>query len=622
MIRSGIQACLWVAMILLAGVWTSGAQGLAQPDEDQIRELMVLRGGVPHFFKKVLETQDPLKVAYFGGSITAGAGASRPEYCYRARVTSYLREQLPGRDIVEVNASMGGTGSFLGAFRVQQDCMKQSPDLVFVEYAVNDGGETEKQCIASMEGIVRQIWTANPQCDIVFIYTTVEGWFKSYQSGEIPQSIRAHEKVAQHYGIASINVGKAAALMVNSGKWKREDFARDGVHPTDACYQVYSDVILKCGELARSQWSSEAKVAARTPLVPSLSVSPLEPGRMIPAASAQLGKGWKTGAKSPAGYFPSVIESDQPGAVLTFVFSGPYLGFFDVLGPDSGAFEYSIDGGEWVLVKNFDRWAKDYYRTHCMRVAEGLSYSKAHTLKLRVSEVQSEGSKGRFTRLGYFLVASPEPQLPAEDVRAKAQALFPTDGVPQGWRLSAWHDVSAAPPEGAQWEVKEGILHGSTPRGTWLVSEKEYNDFYIEFEFLIPERGNSGFGIRFPSPGDPAFDGMEIQMCDPRYYTGSGYGYELGELTGCVYMAILPRVDMYLPGQWNKYQICCRGPHLSIVLNGTQIVLANLDEETKTLERGKPLCERPRQGYLGFQELSRGGGHVMIRHAKIYEFGK
>ena len=40
----------------------------------------------------------------------------------------------------------------------------------------------------------------------------------------------------------------------------------------------------------------------------------------------------------------------------------------------------------------------------------------------------------------------------------------------------------------------------------------------LMFEFKLGEQGNSGCGLRFPLFGDPAFDGLELQMVDPRYY--------------------------------------------------------------------------------------------------------
>jgi hypothetical protein len=50
--------------------------------------------------------------------------------------------------------------------------------------------------------------------------------------------------------------------------------------------------------------------------------------------------------------------------------------------------------------------------------------------------------------------------------------LFPNEGEPRGFHVTAWDDVSKPAPNGATWLVRDGVLHGSTPRGTWLVSYK------------------------------------------------------------------------------------------------------------------------------------------------------
>src|SRR5688500_14105489 len=77
--------------------------------------------------------------------------------------------------------------------------------------------------------------------------------------------------------------------------------------------------------------------------------------------------------------------------------------------------------------------------------------------------------------------------------------LFTGDGEPKGFHVTAWDDVSKPPPAGARWVVADGVLTGSTPRGTWLVSDEEYADFALELEFKIGPSGNSGIGLRFPA---------------------------------------------------------------------------------------------------------------------------
>jgi hypothetical protein len=204
--------------------------------------------------------------------------------------------------------------------------------------------------------------------------------------------------------------------------------------------------------------------------------------------------------------------------------------------------------------------------------------------------------------------------------------LFPEDGIPNHWSVRAWNDVKNPGPDGAVWKVVEGVLHGSEPRGTWLVSDKEYGDFVLRFEFKLGERGNSGCGLRFPGFGDPAFDGLELQMVDPRYYPPDFGDVPANELTGSLYRAIAPSEQLFQPTAWNRYEVTCRGANVKVVLNGRQVVDDDLSKHHKIIKRHNgadavPLKDRPRKGHIGFQELSRGGAHVEIRNAEIKELG-
>lgn len=214
----------------------------------------------------------------------------------------------------------------------------------------------------------------------------------------------------------------------------------------------------------------------------------------------------------------------------------------------------------------------------------------------------------------------------AEDSTAWTR-LFPEDGVPKGWYVTEWSDVSKKADEKIKWKVVDGVLHGSDPRGTWLVSGKEYGDFELEFEWKIGPRGNSGCGLRFPAAGDPAFDGLELQMCDPRYYGEDAPKIPKSELTGSLYRAVEPKVDIagvFKPEDWNKYQVRLAGSKVNVKLNGAQVLDYDLNQHTAIVKRHNgqdavALKDRPRRGHIGFQELSRGGGHVEIRNARIRE---
>jgi hypothetical protein len=200
--------------------------------------------------------------------------------------------------------------------------------------------------------------------------------------------------------------------------------------------------------------------------------------------------------------------------------------------------------------------------------------------------------------------------------------LFPDDGQPQGWTVTTWNDLKQPAEAGVVWTVKDGVLHGSTSRGTWLVSDREYDDFELRFEFKLGEQGNSGVALRAPMFGDPAFDGMELQMADLRYNPEA----KDSELTGGIYRAIAPREQVYKPTEWNRYEVKLQGNRLWVKLNETVIHDTNLDEHAEEVLRhdgavAPPVKDRPRKGHIGFQELGR-GDQVQIRNARIRELGR
>ena len=205
---------------------------------------------------------------------------------------------------------------------------------------------------------------------------------------------------------------------------------------------------------------------------------------------------------------------------------------------------------------------------------------------------------------------------PAEGFRP----LFAAEGVPKGWVVRHWADVTKPAEGDPVWTVKDGILTSGGNRGCWLLSEKEYGDFTLEYEFKLGPSGNSGLAMRCPPQGDPAFDGMELQMADWRYHPAA----EASELSGGIYRALAPRRQVYKPEQWNHLRVTLKGTRLTVDMNGETIQDTDLAQHREPVRRhdgsmAAALSERPRKGRIGFQNLSREGGQVMIRGARIRE---
>lgn len=205
-----------------------------------------------------------------------------------------------------------------------------------------------------------------------------------------------------------------------------------------------------------------------------------------------------------------------------------------------------------------------------------------------------------------------------EPTNGDAESLFVEEGAPAGWSVRQWNDISQPAGSKDSWVVREGVLHGGEPRGTWLVSEREYENFELEFEFKLGALGNSGLALRAPLKGDPAFDGMELQMADFRYNTDA----KDSELTGGIYRAIAPQKQVYKPEEWNRYEITLDGNKLRATLNGELIHDIDLSQQEQIVKRhdgsdAPPVKDRPTRGHIGFQNLSRDGNDVLIRNVRI-----
>jgi len=361
-VTSGMNKMFLVLALILAMT----AHGEKQYNKTDEQPALHARRGLPNTFKK-LKSGEPLVIAYLGGSITAAPG-------YRVQTEQWFRQQYPQAHIKAINAGVGGTGSDLGVFRLQDDVLKYNPGLVFIEYAVNDGSDSVT-ISKSMEGIVRQIKKHDPQTDICFLYTVSEPMLKDLQQGKEIRSVKYTEQIAQYYGLPSINLSldvisqlQKNALVFRGQKGTdygaQTVFTYDGVHPTVEGHKIYTATIA-AAFTDMDKNGAQAQSATRLP-------APWMPGcyeqtaQYSPAIFKRT-KGWKSGTdnadlKSFATAFPDLIYSSSPQDSLVVRFKGSVIGIQDIIGPSSGAALITIDGKPPIRKTRFDKYGGNYRR--------------------------------------------------------------------------------------------------------------------------------------------------------------------------------------------------------------------------------------------------------------------
>lgn len=351
-----------------------------------------------------LKLRKTLNVGYLGGYITMGRGASYPALtCWRAKTTDYLRATYPDATISEINATVGGAGSDLGAFRVSQDLLSKKPDIVFVEFVVNDAGLEETRALRCLEGVVRQIKKANRLTDIVFVYTVTRKMGEFYARGETPPSVERHRRIAAHYGIPEVNIGETLWKTVTDTHGG--DFTRlvpDNIYPNDEGYAVYADALRTFLEAHRA----DVLPPVLPPLPAPLSERPLEQGRLIDAWTLPAAPGWLREEKPLADRFLHRLTAREPGAELVVPFVGDAVGLYWLVAPDSGDIEWTVDRGDWERCSSWDKFALRTPRAHYTVLTDSLKFGP-HTLHVRVLDEKNPESTGTAIRLGALLVNGP-----------------------------------------------------------------------------------------------------------------------------------------------------------------------------------------------------------------------
>lgn len=354
-------------------------------------ELLQIRDGVGNVFEK-LSKGETVKIAYLGGSITAANG-------WRPKTTEWFKKTFSNAKIEEIHAAIGGTGSDLGVFRIARDVLQYQPDLLFVEFAVNDGGALPEKIWRSMEGIVRQTWKANPKTDIVFVYTISEALAKEPREGICNRSMSSMELLADFYGIPSINFTVPVLALEKSGKllFKGESapegvilFSKDSVHPLDAGHQIYVQAVIESFE----KMKGTKPVSHQSKLAKTFISDHWETAQLVPITESMLQGEWKKLdadnhlQKSFGQRLGAIWYSGKPGSQLTFKFKGSQAKIYDLVGPNGGQVIVTVDGKtKEKPVARFDSYCT-YHRLATLDLASNLDADVVHTITVEVHPEQ------------------------------------------------------------------------------------------------------------------------------------------------------------------------------------------------------------------------------------------
>lgn len=190
---------------------------------------------------KKAEAGEPVTIAVIGGSITQGTiskGANdsqvQKKACYADLFFAWWKETFPKAEITVVNAGIGATDSYLGVHRVDEDVLKFHPDVVLVEFSVNDADTTAYK--TSYDNLVYKLAFSEdaPAVMLLFMGQT-----------NLASAQNSHQLIGFNYKLPMVSYLNLLSDFLDSGRYTDKELSGDVTHPSALGHAIVGEMLWK-----------------------------------------------------------------------------------------------------------------------------------------------------------------------------------------------------------------------------------------------------------------------------------------------------------------------------------------------------------------------------------------
>ncbi|MCM1261476.1 MAG: SGNH/GDSL hydrolase family protein [Butyrivibrio sp.] len=343
--------------------------------------------------KKAAEGEK-VTVAVIGGSITQGtisSGSSdssvNEKRCYADIFFSWWKETFPQTEFECINAGIGATDSYIGVHRLQSDVLDYKPDIVLVEFAVNDSNTIFYK--KTYDNLVRMIAKAENEPAVLLL-------FMAQTNGATAQENQAI--IGASYGMPMLSYGNVMKEMINSGKYSDSELSGDVVHPSALGHAIAGEIIWKylnsIYEHMDEYKEPESLETAALTKDCYANARIVDSTQIEPAGSSGFEK------KDVFYVFPNNWTCEEGSGEICFTAEFANLGvlYYRQVDGNGGQYEVYVDGNmEAVLDADFkDGWGNCAEAQSCYSSDE----VKEHEIIIRAKE---DSTGNAFTILGLML---------------------------------------------------------------------------------------------------------------------------------------------------------------------------------------------------------------------------
>lgn len=205
-------------------------------DEMYARATQFLEGDLTRLAKAMRKAKrgEEVTIGVIGGSITERYSASSYEFCYASHVQSWWEERFPQSKVNFINAGIGGTTSYLGVHRVEEDLLYAKPDVVVVEFSVNDSNDIFFK--KSYDNLVRRILLEEQEPAVLLLFTTTQGGYNAQENDSL---------IGFKYHLPMLSYANAVLPEIEAQAFQWKDISPDDVHPNDRGHAIIGEMMYR-----------------------------------------------------------------------------------------------------------------------------------------------------------------------------------------------------------------------------------------------------------------------------------------------------------------------------------------------------------------------------------------
>lgn len=207
-----------------------------QDEENLYLQRAIINKGNTYRLNQVMERArngELITIGFIGGSITMGSGASSQDNCYAKLVYNWWCNTFPEAEFNYINAGIGATTSQFACYRLEEDLLSKKPDVVIVEFSVND--EDTQKYSETYESLLRGILTSETEPAVIVLNMV------NYSDGTSAQT--RHNIIAFRYQVPMISMKDSIYEEILSGNLTASDVSGDNLHPNDRGHAYAAEIV-------------------------------------------------------------------------------------------------------------------------------------------------------------------------------------------------------------------------------------------------------------------------------------------------------------------------------------------------------------------------------------------